>query len=270
MSWLLLLLAGCAGSDGSPVAAAKSFHERLLERDDAGAHALLTATDRAAVPLEAFPGALPDGIAMTLFAWGETPLDSASLLRAEHDTADVVLHFADRGPDTLRLLARHDSIGLGPLELDRVRWRVSVGLAERVLLDSLAAAMRASTEGSDIAGVEQATAYLEAAERHPTQASPADLDAARRLLRRAAVARELEVALRVTRTFAGSTVIEGRIDNPSRHRIGTLRLIVRDGAGAEEPIVLWGLEPGATSPVQQVTRLDVGPLTHRVEEIQVF
>ncbi|MFW6079578.1 MAG: hypothetical protein ACODAE_08155 [Gemmatimonadota bacterium] len=276
MSWLLPalmafpVLAGCAGSDGSPVAAAKTFHERLLARDDAGAHALLTEADRGAVPLAAFPDSLPDGIAMTLFAWSEAPLDSAALLRSDGDTAAVVLYLAERRPDTLRLVATNDPIGVAGYELDRVRWRVAAGIAERMLLDSLAAAMRTRAEASSTAGVEEATAYVEAAERHPARASPADLDAARRLVRRAAVARELRVELRVTETFTGSTVIDGRIENPTRHRIGTLRLIVRDDAGGDDSIVVWGIDPDAAVPIQQVTGLDVGRPTHRVEEIQVY
>lgn len=269
MSWLLLVLAGCTG-DGDPVEVAERFQERLLERDDAGAHALLTDADRAAVPPGRFPAGLPDGIVLTVFSWGEAPLDSASLLDMERDTAAVTLHVADRGPDTLRLVATHHPIGLGPLELDRVRWRVSLGLAHRALLDSLAAAMQAESAASDLAGVAQAEAYLLAAEEHPAHARPVELAAARSLVRRAAVVAALGIELRVTESFTGTTVIDGRIRNPSRNRIATLRLIVRDGAGDEEAVTLWGVEPGSTTPVRQVTRLRVGPVTHRVERIQVY
>ncbi len=270
MSWLLPVLAGCAGADGSPVRVAERFHARLAAGDDGGVHALLTEEDRVAIPLEAFPDALPPGLTLALFAWGEGRLESASLLSEKGDTALVVLHAADGAPDTLRLRATHDPIGLWRFKLDRVRWRVALGLAERALLDSLAAAMRANAEASATAGVEQAEAYLRVAERNPALADPAELSAARSMVRRAAIAEALAIELRVVESFTGATVIEGRIENPTGTRIRTLRLIVRDGAGAEERVDLWEIAPGATTPVRQMTRLRTGPVTYRLERIQAF
>lgn len=270
ISLLLLVLMGCAGSDGDPVEVAERFQARLLDRDDAAAHALLTGTDRTVVPLDAFPDALPRGVALTVFAWGESRLDSASLVRREHDTAAVALKLANGTRDTLRLRATHDPITLWRFELDRVRWRVSLGLAERALLDSLATVMHANADVSDIAGAEQAKAYLRVADRYPAQARLSDRATARSLVRSVAVAEALGIDLRVTESFTGATVIDGRIENPSGARIRTLRLIVRDEAGEEETVELWEIEPGSTTPVRRATRLRPGAVTHRVERIQVF
>jgi hypothetical protein len=270
MSWLLLVLAGCAGSDGNPVKVAKRFHDARAAGDYGRIHALLTDADRAAVPLHTFPRALPPRLAGQVLVPRDARLQSVSLLSAERDTADVVLHIAGGATDTLRLVATHAARSLWLFELDRARWRIAAGLAERVLLDSLAAPMRAHAATAGIDGVDYAKAYLQVAERYPAIAQPADVDAARSLIRRATIAESLRVELRVLRSFTGSLFIEGRLENPTPTRIRTLRLIVQDEAGAEQRLDLWEIAADGSTPVRQSTRLGIGPLTYRLERIQVF
>lgn len=267
LSWLLLVLVGCA-PDRDPVKTAELFHARLLAGDDGGAHALLTEADRSAVPLESFPDALPRGRALAVLKLGVTELDSAALLREERDTAVVALHLAGGAADTLRLVALHVPRKLWRFELDRVRWRVAMGIAERLLLDSLAAAMRRSAAESDISGAEQAKAYLVAAERHPEFAYAAEVNAARSTVRLAALADSLSIALRVAETYGGATVIDGRIENPTGTRIRSMQLVVQGAGGAEERVDLRGLAPGSTTPVRQPSMLRTGPVTYRLTRIQ--
>lgn len=270
MLWLLIVLAGCSGPDADPVDVAARFHALRVDGDDPGMHALLTATDRAALPLEAFPAAVPPGLALKLFGWGSARLDSASLLSAGRDTTAVVLHVEGAAKDTLRLVATRRPRNFLGLERDRVRWRVSIGLAERALLDSLATGMRADDHAPDSATVAQANAYLRAAERHPLMARPADVEAARSILRRALVADALRVDLRVDRTISGARFVGGQVENPTKRRVATLRLIVRDAAGSEERVDLWDVPPGGATPVWHLTRLQDGPITYRFEQIQVY
>ncbi|HUG39480.1 MAG TPA: hypothetical protein VMM12_03290 [Longimicrobiales bacterium] len=265
----LLVLAGCAGPDSDPVDVAERFHAVRLAGDDRGIHALLTDADRATIPLEAFPAALPPRLALELLGWGAARLDSASLLSAERDTAAVLLHVAGVGQDTLRLIASHHPRRFWLFELDRLRWRVSIGVAERALLDSLATALRADAD-DHAAAVAHARAYVEAAERHPANARPADLAAARTMLRKDAIAGALHIELRVDDSFTGTRIVAGRVENPTRTRVGTLRLTVRDEAGGEEHVELWDIAPGTTATVSQVSRLRKGPATYRVERIRVF
>jgi hypothetical protein len=270
ISWLLLVLAGCAGSDGNPDRVAERFHARLAEGSYAGAHALLTEADRAAFPLAAFPDALPAGAMLTLFAWGDRRLDAATLLRADGDSAVVALRFASGEPDTLRLVATHELRRPSVLGLSRVRWRVSIGLAERALLDSLAAAMRTDAGPGDVTTLEAAEAYLHAAAKYPGLVRPGDLAEARSTVRRAGIAETLGVELRVARSPTGGAVIEGRVENPTGTNIRALRLIVQDAAGAEQRLELWDVPAGGSAPVWQATRLRSEPLTYRVVQVRIF
>jgi nitroreductase len=269
IAWLLLPLAACAGPDSDPVKVAEEFHALRLAGDDRGIHALLTEADRAAMPLESVPADLPAGLAAELIG-GETSLESTRLLSAERDTAAVVLRFSGGDPDTLHLVATHDPIAVFSLELDRVRWRVSMGLAEWALIDSLATALHANTDPTRVDAVERATAYLAAAERHPRMARPADLASARSTIREAAVAEALNIDLEVTESFMGTRFVSGRIENPTPQRVATLRLMVTDKAGQEERVELWDIAPSGTTPVSRLTQLDKGRLTHRLERIQVY
>lgn len=267
--WLPLVLAACAGPDSDPLDVATRFHALRSDGDDRGIHALLTEADRAAVPLEAFPAAIPAGLALNLFGWEQSRLDSASVLNVTGDTATVVLHSAG-ARDTVRLVATHAPLSLWGFQMDRVRWRVSLGLAERAQLDSLAAGLQADDTAPDSAMVEQATAYLRAAEAHPELARPADLDAARSALRRAAVARALEIELRTGETITGAGLLEGRVENSTDRPVSTLRLVVWDDAGNEERVDLWDVPPGASMPIRQLSSLRTGPVTYRLERIQVY
>lgn len=272
MHWLVLalVLGGCSGPDADPLDVATRFHALRIGGDDPGMHALLTDADRAAIPLADFPAAVPPGLALKLFGWGGAALDSASLLGGAGDTATVVLHVAGAARDTLRLLATRQPRSLLGFDMERVRWRVSVGLAERALLESLATAMREDAASPDSAAVGRAQAYLDAAERHPDAARPADLDAARAILRRAAVAEALRVELHLDQTVSGARFVAGQVQNPTGRRVATLRLIVRDAAGTEERVDLWDVPSGGTTPIWQLTRLGNGPLTHRFARIQVY
>lgn len=268
--WLLLVLAGCAGPDSDPVEVAERFHALRLTGDDPGIYALLTEGDRAAFPLEAFPADLPASAMLELLGWGDAAVESASLLGTRGDTASVVLQVAGGARDTLRLVAMHDPFRLWLYERDRLRWRVSMGLAEQALLDSLAILVRAAPRAMDDAAVARAEAYLDAAGRYPDMARAGDVQAAGSLLRRAAVARALVIDLRMAEALGGVPLVEGRIRNPSEREVSTLSLIVRDAAGTEEKVELWNLAAGSTTPVRQLTGLRKGPLTPRIERIQVF
>lgn len=270
ISWLLLLLAGCAGPDSDPVEVAERFHALQREGDDRGIHALLTESDRAAMPLEAFPGALPPGLAADLLGAPDTGLDSASLLSVDRDTAAVLMHGSGATPDTLTLVATRTPRSFLWLERERVSWRVSKRLAEWARIDSLATALRAHPEATGKAAVERANAYLRAAEPYPAMARPADMDAARSALRRASVVEALRVDLRVAESFMGTRRVSGQIENPTGRRVATLRLIVTDEAGKEERVELWDLGPRSTTPVSSLTGLRPGRLTHRLERVQVY
>lgn len=270
ISCLLLVLAGCARPEADPVRVAERFHTLRLAADEPGIHALLTGADRAAVPVAAFPAALPPAVELELFGWGESRLDSVSLLSVDRDTAAVVLHVWPGPPDTLRLVAEHHPLRVWRFERDRVRWRVSLALAERAVLDSLAASMRANAGAAHPQAVDHAKAYLQATERYPGLARPADLDAAAATLRKAAVARALRVELAAAESFTGTRFVSGRVDNPTGTRIATLRLIVQDAAGGEERVELWDIAAGGSAGVWQLTRLGNGPLKHRLERIQLF
>jgi hypothetical protein len=267
--WLLVLV-GCAGPDSDPIEVAERFHALRMTGDAHGIHALLAEPDRAAVPVESFPAGLPAGVTRALLGQTRALSASASLLSTRGDTAAVLLPLAGGGQDTLRLVATHDPLRLLGFERSRVRWRVSVGLAEGMRLDSLAALVRADASANDPAAVERAEAYLQAAERYPSLARPADVAAAGSLLRTAAVVEALELELRMTESLRGVAFLEGQIRNPTRTRIATLRLIVRDAAGAEERLELWDVAPGSSTAVRQLTTLRGPPLTHRVERIQVY
>lgn len=270
MFWLLIVLAGCSGSDADPLDVAARFHALRIDGDDPGMHALLTGTDRAALPLEEFPAAVPPGLALKLFGWGHARLDSASVLSEGRDTAAVLLHIEGPAQDTLRLVATREPRSFLGLQRDRVRWRVSIGLAERALLDSLATGMRENAEAPDSAMIQRAHAYLEAADRHPLLARPADIEAARSTLRRAIIAEALRVELRIDETISGARFVGGQIENPTARRVATLQLIVRDAAGGEEHVDFWDIPAGGATPIWQLTRLQDGPLTYRFGRIQVY
>lgn len=267
--WLLLPLAACAGADSNPVKVAEQFHALRLAGDDRGIHELLTEADRAAMPLESFPADLPAGLASELIG-GDAGLESASLLSDERDTATVVLRFSRSDPDTLRLVAAHDPWRLFGLERDRVRWRVSMGLAEWALIDSLAVLLRSNTDPTRVDAVERAREYLAAAERHPNMARPADLASARSTIREAAVAEALRIELQVTESFMGTRFVSGQIENPTPQRVATLRVMVQDATGEEQAVELWDIAPSGTTPVSRLTQLAKGRLTHRLERIQVY
>lgn len=266
----MALLAACTGHGSDPVRAAERFHELRRVGDDRGLHALLTESDREAVPLDRFPGDLPTAVLQELLGWRDAPADSASLLDSEGDTAVVVLHLAGGARDTVRLFARHEPRRLWRWELDEVRWRVSMELAERRHVDSLAATLRASGDRSGAFAVREAEAYLEAAERYPHLARVSDVEAARYRLRAARVAEALKVDLHLARSITGAPYVEGRVVNPTEQRVATLRLKVRDVDGVEETVELWTIDAGARAPVRRLTRLGRGPLTHTVERIQVY
>lgn len=268
-TWLLLALAGCAGPDSDPVDVAERFHAFRIVGDDRGIHGLLAEADRAAVPLDLFPAGLPPRVELKLLGWGDAPLDSASLLDRWGDTAAVRLHVVGLADDTLRLVATHHPRKLWLLELDRLRWRVAIGLAETALLDSLATAMRAPGVADDGA-VQAAGSYLGAAERHPDHARPTDVDFARSTLRKAAIVDALRVDLRVAASFTGTLYVSGEVENPTSSRIATLRMMVRDVAGREEKVELWEVEAGTITPVMQLTTLRPGPLKVRLDRVQVF
>ena len=268
--WLLLVLGGCAGPDSDPVDVAERFHALRVAGDDPGLYALLTDADRAAFPLAAFPADLPAGAMLELLGWGKAAVESASLLSTRGDTAAVVLQVAGGGRDTLRMVATHDPFRLWLFERDRRRWRVSMGLAERALIDSLATLVRADARATDRGAVARAEAYLEAAGRYPAMARPADIEAAASLLRRASVAGALLIELRMAEALGGVPLVEGRVRNPTERRVSTLSLMVRDAAGREEKVELWNVAPASTTPVRQLTGLRTGPLTYRIDRIQVF
>lgn len=270
MFWLLLALGGCAGPDSDPVEVAERFHALRLVGDDPGLYALLTDADRAAFPLEAFPADLPAGAMLEILGWGDAAVESASVLDTRGDTASVLLQVAGGARDTLRLVAAHDPLRLWRFERDRLRWRVSMGLAERALIDSLATLVRADGRATDSGAVARAEAYLEVAGRHPGLARPGDIEAAGSLLRRAAVADALVIELRMTEALGGVPLLEGHIRNPSERQVSTLSLMVRDAAGREEKVELWNVAAGSSTPIRQLTGLREGPLTHRIERMQVF
>jgi len=269
--WLLLVLAGCAGPDSDPIEVAERFHALRVAGDDRGIHALLTEGDRVAVPLDVFPDGLPSGAARLLLGRldpGGT--SSASLLSAEGDTAAVLLSGAEGNQDTLRLVATADPFKLWRYERDRVRWRISLGLAERALLDSLAALVHVDASPTDPVAIERAETYLRSAELYPELARPTDVAAAGSLLRAATVVEELEVELHMTRSIGGVPFLEGRVRNPTDARIATVRLIVRDAGGAEEQIELWDVGPRSSTSIRQLTELRRTPLTSRVDRIQMY
>jgi hypothetical protein len=269
--WPLLVVAACAGPDSDPVKLAERFHERRLAGDDAAVHALLTTADRAAAPLDVFPDALPRRLARGGTTAAHAALESAALVRREGDTAIVALHLAGAPADTVRLVATHDPRRIGPFERARVRWQVALGVAEHALVDSLAAAVRATDGALDDGAVARARTFLAAAERHPGMARPADLDAARSTLRRAEGVAALRVELRVVEAFTGSSrFIEGRVANPTATPLSTLTLVVRDTGGGEDLVELWNLAAGSTTAVRQMTRLRPGPLTHHPHRAQIF
>lgn len=270
--WLLLavpVVAAC-GPDSDPIDIAERFHEYRAEEDDPAVYALLTEADRAALPLEAFPAGLPSAVMAEVLGWGQAPVESSTLLQAESDSAAVLLTIAGGQQDTVWLRATHDPIGLGPFEIDRVRWRVSLGLAELAMLDSLAAVMREDARPSDPAMRERAEAYLAAAAHHPQQARPTDMDAAQSLVRVATVADALRVRLRLSRSISGVPFVEGRVENPSKRRINTLVLAITDATGSEEEFEVWDIAPGDATQVRWISRLQRGPLTHEVASLHVF
>jgi hypothetical protein len=269
-AWLLVALAACASPDSDPIEVAERFHALRMAGDDGGVHALLTEADRAAVPLHAFPDALPAGAARQLLSRLQEGAASASLLGTGSDTAAVVLQGAGGGQDTVRLVASSHPLKLWRYERDRVRWRVSMGLAEHVLLDSLAARMRAHADATDADAVERAEAYLRTAELHPELARPADVAEASALVRTASAVQALRPELRLTRAISGTPFLEGQVRNPTGVHIATVRLMVRDADGAEESLELWDVAPRSSSAVRQLTRLGRPPLTTRVERIQVY
>jgi hypothetical protein len=268
--WLLLALAGCAGAEANPVMVAERFHEARVAGDHMGVHSLLSGADRAASPADAFPLALSPRLARLVALPGRADLDSAVVLKAGADTTTVVLHVAGLSPDTLLLVAEREVTGIWRFERERVHWRLALGIAEQALLDSLATALRAAAGAQDGGAADRARAYLATAERHPAMARPSDVDAARSLVRRAEAVAALQVDLRVTESFTGSRFVEGRIQNPTKTRISTLAIVVRDGAGAEERVVLWDLAPASTAAVRELTRLRRGSLTHRLDQVEIF
>lgn len=269
LSWLLLLVAGCAGPDADPIEVAERFHAARSAGDAAAVHALLAPPDRAALPASELAVELPAGLALEILGGPRTGLDSASLVAAGRDSAVVVLHTSGP-PDTLRLRATRERRGVWTLRRERVRWRVSMGLAEWARIDSLAALLDPEAEPGDSLAVSRAGAYLALAGRHPRMARPADLDEARAIVQRATVAEALRVELRVQESFMGSRFVRGRIENPSDRRVATLRLRLRDTAGAEEELEVWDIPPRESTPVERMTRLRPGELTPSLERIQVY
>lgn len=269
--WLLLVvvMAGC-GPDRDPIDVAERFHEYRVEEDDPALYALLTGADRAALPLEAFPTGLPTAVMSDVMGWGNAPVESAVLLKAGNDTAAVLLNIAGGQQDTVWLEATHDPIELALFEIDRVRWRVSLGLAELAVLDSLATVMREDARPSDPATKARAEAYLAAAARHPQQARPSDVDAAQSLVRMATVADALQVRLRLSRSISGVPFVEGQVENPTQRRINTLVIAVTDATGTEEEFEVWDIAPGNATQVRWISSLQRGPLTHQVASLQVF
>lgn len=269
--WLVLLLAGCGGPDSDPVDVAERFHAARVDGDDRGVYALLSDGDRAAYPLEAFPAELPPSATVDLLGWRDARIESSTLLGAENDTAAVVLQVQGAGRDTVRLVATHEPGKLlWVFNTDRVRWRVSMGLAEQALLDSLAVGLRDGSGVVDSAAVARAEAYLRAAERHPSYSRAADMDAAEAQVRRAEVAEALGIELRLTRTIDGVYFVDGRVRNPTASRINTLVLAVEDAAGTVEQFEVWDIGPQASTEIRRITSLQRSPLAHRVARIQVF
>ena len=266
---LLLVLTGCAGPDSDPVEVAERFHALRVEGEDRAVYALLTTADRAATPPETFPTELPTSAMLEVLGW-DARLDSAVLAGGAADTARVALFLADGERDTLRLVATHDPQDLWLFERDRVTWRVSMRLAERAMVDSLATLVQENEGTVDSASIDQADAYLRSVEGFPEMARPADLDAARALLRAAAVADALEIDVRLAQSIEGVPFIEGRVVNPTDRRINTLTLVVRDATGAEEEVELWDIGPADSTAIWRLTRLERRPLRHRVGRIRVF
>ena len=269
-SILLLVLAACAGPDSDPVTVAERFHELRVEGDDRSLYELLARSDRDAFPLDAFPADLPTPVMTDLMGWGTAGADSAFLLTRQADTATVRLYVQGGRQDTIRLVATREPRGIGPFEWERIRWHVSLGLPEYALLESLAAAIGPDAQPTDSASVARAEAYLRAASVHPEYARLHDLDAARSLVRAAAVAEALQVELGLAETIDGVHFVEGSIRNPTDRRVNTLVLTVRDAAGDEESFEMWGVPAGDARSIWWITRLERGPLTARVKRIQVF
>jgi hypothetical protein len=269
-AWLLVVLAACASPDSDPIEVAERFHALRMAGDHGGVHTLLTEADRAAVPLHAFPDALPAAAARQLLSRLQEGAASASLLSTGSDTAAVVLQGAGGGQDTVWLVASAQPLRLWRYERDRTRWQVSMGLAEHLLLDSLAARVSAHADPADADAVERAEAYLRTAELHPALARPAVVAQATALVRTASVVQALRPELRLTRAISGTPFLEGQVLNPTGVHIATVRLIVRDADGAEESLELWDVAPRSSAAVRQLTRLSSTPLTSRVERIQVY
>ncbi|MEJ2502850.1 MAG: hypothetical protein P8177_05965 [Gemmatimonadota bacterium] len=265
---VMLVLVGCAGADSSPVDVAERFHAGRAADDDAAVFALITPSDRAAMPMDSFPAGLPSGLTETLLGWSGVALDSATLADETGDTARVLLHTRAGPPDTVVLVATREPRGIPLLDLERVTWRVSLRVAERARLDSLAAAMRVDRLTHDEA-VARAEAFGAAAEASPGLARSADVEAARTTLRRARVAAALGIDLRVAESFMGTRFIQGRVRNPTDGRIATLRLHVRDAGGEEQWVDLWNVAAGGTD-VRELTHLRPGPVSVRLEEIRLY
>ncbi|MDX1673850.1 MAG: hypothetical protein R3314_03515 [Longimicrobiales bacterium] len=269
--WLIVALAACAGPDSDPVHVAEEFHSLRVAGDDRGLYALLTEGDRAAVPFASFPTELPTPVMLDLLGWGDATVDSTALVDMTADTARVALHMASGEADTVRLTARREPRKiLGLFDRERVTWRVSMRLAELEKIDSLVAYIRSEARATDSTAVEAAERYLMAAEQFPELVRPADLDAANALIRAAEVAEALDIQLRLATANSGVPFVEGRVTNPSGQRINTLEIVVRDATGAEETFELWDIPPNGSVPVWRITRLERGPLSHRVDAIRVF
>lgn len=267
----LLALAACAGPDSDPVKVAEEFHENRVEADDREMYALLTEADRAAVPFESFPGKLPTPVMLNMLGFDDAPLDSANLVDTVEDTAHVALFMANGEQDTLQLVAtREPREILWVIPAERVTWRVSMRLAELARIDSLATFIRTEARATDSTAVAAAEAYLRGAQQHPALGRPADIDAARGLLRAAEVANALQIEVRRATANSGVPFIQGQIENPTDERINTISLVVRDATGAEEEFELWDIPPGGSTPIWRITRLERPPLTYRIQQIRVF
>jgi hypothetical protein len=269
LTCLVLVLAGCAGPHANPVTVAERFHALRAEGDDRGMHELFTDADRAAMPLASFPSELPRELTEELLGWTGARLDSSRLVEEVADTARVLLFSGAVAPDTVRLVASRRPRPIPLLELERVTWKVSLRVAERNRLDSLASALRADGVSHDQV-VARARAYEAVADSYPDLARPDDLRAARTALRRDEVARALGVELRVAESFMGAYYIQGRVRNPTESRVAILRLRVQDAGGEEQRVDLWDVSAAGATEVREFTQLRPGPVTYSLERIQLY
>ena len=269
LTCLVVVLAGCAGPEANPVKVAERFHALRADGDDRGMHEMFTEADRAAMPLASFPSELPRRLTNEILGWSGVPLDSSRLIEEAGDTARVVLFAGAVAPDTVRLVATRRPSRIPLLDLEKVSWKVSLRVAERGRLDSLAAALHMDGLRHEEL-VARARAYAAVADSYPELAQPGDVRVARTALRRDEVARSLGVELRVAESFMGTHYIQGRVRNPTRSRVAILRLRVKDAGGEEQRVDLWDVAAAGATTVREFTQLRPGPVTYSLERIQLY